>query len=261
MSISTDKIFFGNDCTYIGSTAGTYFPITVRTTGAINVYASTLGLNNAFSLDNPIVLDSDTYLADAAGTTLIENGVWQLKGGESEATTIVIGDNPDSQANFVSIELDGSHFKDIDIGSISLMARDSGSLPTSSAVWLSIWKQVSGDNYELLAVSREAKTQVLGQWTRWDFNSVEMTGARIRIAALATPSTPFASASQLGCKVQERGADDSCLIHGTQYPMQYHPTMIIREAVFEGFRIQEIESEDQLPANPDPNTLYCIPEK
>lgn len=175
-------------------------------------------------------LSNTANLTDASGTILIQDGVWQLQGGGEVANNneIVIGPDPDSNSNIVSIELDGSHFGQFDVTSISLLARNTQTLPTTSPVYLSIWKQVSGDNYSLLAVSKEPKTQVWGEWTKWEFDKVELTGARIRIAALATPETPFANASQIGVQCQARGADDTCLLHGASNPINYHPAMIIR---------------------------------
>ena len=176
-------------------------------------------------------------IVDESGAYLLKDGRWQLSSGEAgdeggettpEEKEIVIGPNPDSEANIVSIELDGSHFNEFQLSSISLLGRSNGSIPTPEPLYLSIWKNTGGSEYSLIAVSVAPMQQELNTWTKWSFNSVDLAGGRIFIAAIATPETPFAQASQLGIRVQERGVDDTCLVHGTQKPIQYHPAMIMR---------------------------------
>lgn len=175
--------------------------------------------------DSSVDVDAIKAEAIAAATQVASEAV----DNALESKSIVIGAASDSNANIVSIELDGSHFDELKVNSISLLGRQqvSAGVPSDTPLWLSIWKQNGADDYTLMAVSKEAVAQRVNDWSSWSFDGVQLDDSRIRIAAIATPETQFSDASELGIRVQQHDVDDSCLIHTPMNPIKYHPTMII----------------------------------
>lgn len=139
---------------------------------------------------------------------------------------IVLAAEASDNINCVSLELDPIHTPTARVSTIRLLARDAGAV-SGQAVYLSAWEQVSGEDYKLLAVSTNTQVQVAGQWSVWEFANLRLSGKRMRYAALATPSTPFAQASTLYMRCAPRPEGDSSLIHTSSSPFAYLPAMAI----------------------------------
>lgn len=149
--------------------------------------------------------------------------------------SIVLGEGADDNLNARSIELSEVHAPaGFEVAEVRLLAR-SGQSVSGEAVYLSAWEQVSGEDYRLIGVSTNAQAQVLEEWTEWHFEGLVLGGKRVRWAALAAPDTPFGEASELFLRVKAREGDDSCVIHTSSAPFNYHPAMVIKSVARDRF--------------------------